>query len=167
VRGAETDAWLAQLQLVDGFARLLAEQLPSDARLLVTADHGMVTVPDEGRVDFDASGLLQDGVTALAGEPRMRYVHTRPGAARDVLAAWRAELGDRMWIGTRDDAVAAGLFGPLVSTSASQRIGDVVAIASRPDVAVVRRRVESMLSSLPGQHGALTDEELLVPLLST
>lgn len=167
VRGAETDAWLAQLQLVDGFARGLADRLPGDARLIVTADHGMVTVPDAARVDFDASGLLQDGVVGLAGEPRVRHVHARRGAAADVLATWRAELGERMWVGSRDDAVAAGLFGPDVATVARERIGDVVAIASTPDVAVVRRSSESVLSGLPGQHGALTDDELLVPLLTT
>jgi hypothetical protein len=61
---------------------------------------------------------------------------------------------------------ALGLFGPLVTTAARQRIGDVVAIA-QGDVAVVQRKKESMLSALPGQHGALTDDELLVPLLST
>ncbi|MFP5220137.1 MAG: alkaline phosphatase family protein [Actinomycetes bacterium] len=167
VRGAETDAWLAQLHMVDSFAEALAERLPPDARLVVTADHGMVTVPEEGRVDFDASGVLQDGVVGLAGEPRVRHVHARRGAAADVLAAWRAELGDRMWVGSRDDAVAAGLFGPDVTTVARERIGDVLAIASTADVAVVRRSTESVLSGLPGQHGALTDDELLVPLLTT
>jgi hypothetical protein len=166
VRGAESDAWLQQLSLVDRFAEHLAEQLPRDAVLVVTADHGMVTVAEEDRVDVDHSGLLLDGVVGLAGEPRARYVHSRPGAAADVLATWRAELGDRMWIGTRDDAIAAGLFGPVVSTAARQRIGDVVAIALAPDIAVVRRSAESMLSGLPGQHGALTDDELLVPLLT-
>jgi hypothetical protein len=166
VRGAETDAWLGQLQLVDRYAQLLAERLPPDASLLVTADHGMVTVPEEGRLDFDASGLLQDGVVGLAGEPRARHVHARPGAAGDVLAAWRAELGDRMWVLSRDEAVAAGLFGAFVSPTARARVGDVVAIATTSDVAVVRRSTESMLSSLVGQHGALTDDELLVPLLT-
>jgi hypothetical protein len=166
VRGAETDAWLAQLRLVDAFAEQLASRLPRDARLLVTADHGMVTVSEQGRVDVDASTVLSDGVLALGGEPRARHVHTRPGAAADVLAAWRTELGDRMWIGSREDAVAAGLFGPVVSTTARRRIGDVVAIA-QGDVAVVQRKKESRLSALPGQHGALTDDELLVPLLTT
>ena len=166
VRGAETDAWLAQLQLVDHFARLLAEGLPSDAVLHVTADHGMVTVPPEGRIDYDVRGLLQDGVVGLAGEPRVRHVHARPGAAADVLAAWRAELGDRMHVLSRDEAVQAGLFGPLVTPQARGRIGDVVAIAATADVAVVRRSAESVLSSLPGQHGALTTDELLVPLLT-
>jgi hypothetical protein len=167
VRGAETDAWLGQLQLVDRFAELLAEQLPPDAVLHVTADHGMVTVPPEGRVDYDASGLLQDGVAALAGEPRVRHVHARPGAAADVLATWRAELGSSWYLLSRDEAVQAGLFGPVVTAQARGRIGDVVAIAATADVAVVQRRTHSVLSSLPGQHGALTDDELLVPLLST
>lgn len=166
VRGAETEAWLAQLRLVDAFAEQLAARLPGDARLLVTADHGMVTVSEQGRVDVDDSTVLSDGVVALGGEPRARHVHTRRGAADDVRAAWQAELGDRMWVGTAADAIAAGLFGPVVSTAARRRIGDVVAIA-QGDVAVVQRRKESMLSSLIGQHGALTDDELLVPLLTT
>jgi hypothetical protein len=167
VRGAGSDAWLAELSLVDDLARQLADRLPGDARLVVTADHGMVTVPDAGRVDYDAAPALREGVARLAGEPRVRYVHARRGAADDVLAAWREELGDRMWVGSRAQAVAAGLFGPGVSPVAERRIGDVVAIARTPDVAVVRRGVESTLSSLPGQHGALTDDELLVPLLTT
>jgi hypothetical protein len=166
VRGAETPAWVEQLRIVDAWAEQLAARLPQDATLLVTADHGMVTVPEEAKVDVDSSRALLDGVAELAGEARARYVHTRPGAADDVLAAWRAELGDRMWVGRRDDAVAAGLFGPEVTAAARQRIGDVVAIATS-EVAVVRRRAESRLSALPGQHGALTDDELLVPLLST
>jgi hypothetical protein len=166
VRGAESDAWLAQLRLVDAFAEALAARLPADATLLVTADHGMVTVADESKVDVDSSTVLSDGVTALAGEPRARHVHVRRGAGEDVLAAWQAELGDRMWVVRGDDAVATGLFGPTVTTAARARIGDVIAIA-HGDVAVVRRRAESVLSSLPGQHGALTDDELLVPLLRT
>ena len=43
----------------------------------------------------------------------------------------------------------------------------MLAIASTSDVAVVRRSAESTLSGLPGQHGALTDDELLVPLITT
>jgi hypothetical protein len=69
-----------------------------------------------------------------------------------------------MWVLSRDEAIAAGLFGPTVSPAASARIGDIVAI-SHNITAVVRRQAESRLSALPGQHGALTDDDLLVPLL--
>jgi hypothetical protein len=93
------------------------------------------------------------------------HVHAQPGAADDVLATWRAVLGDRAWVITGDEAVRAGLFGPIVTPLARGRIGDVLAIA-RDGLGVVQRRRESLSSSLPGHHGALTDAELLVPLLS-
>jgi hypothetical protein len=164
VRGPDSDAWLAQLSLVDQFAEQLAARLPADAVLLITADHGMVTVSEEDKVDFDASSELRDGVLALAGEPRARYVHARQGAADDVLATWHGHLADRMWVLSRDDAIAAGWFGPEVTMTSRRRLGDIVVVA-RTASAVVRRRAESRLSALPGQHGALTDDELLVPLL--
>ena len=75
----------------------------------------MVDVADDARVDADASPVLREGVRALAGEPRARHVHAEPGAAADVLARWRAELGDRMQVLTRDEVVAAGLLGPVVA----------------------------------------------------
>ena len=82
---------------------------------------------------------LREGVRALAGEPRARHVHAEPGAAADVLARWRAELGDRM----RGPAPRRG--GRRRAARARRRhrrrcarTGDVVAIATG-EVAVVRR----------------------------
>ena len=166
VRGVASDAWHEQLAVVDRFAEQLAARLPAGTVLHVTADHGMVDVADDARVDADASPVLREGVRALAGEPRARHVHAEPGAQADVLARWRAELGDRMQVLSRDEVVAAGLLGPVVTPAALARTGDVVAIATG-DVAVVRRRAEPRFSALRGQHGALTDDELLVPLLSS
>jgi hypothetical protein len=166
VRGPGADAWVAQLQLVDRHVELLAGLLPKGTTLLVTADHGMATMNQDETVDADAENSpLRQGVRAIAGEPRMRHVHAQPGAAADVLATWSSVLGERAWVMTGDDAVRAGLFGPVVTPLARARIGDVLAIA-RDGLGVVQRRRESMSSNLPGHHGALTDEELLVPLLS-
>lgn len=166
VRGVDSEAWRSQLRLVDRFAEELAGRLPAGTVLHVTADHGMVDVSVEAKVDVDSSAVLREGVRALAGEPRARHVHAVPGAATEVLARWRAELGDRMWVGSRDEAVRAGLFGPIVSPAARSRIGDVVAVATS-EVAVVQWETEPRSSALLGQHGALTDDERLVPLLST
>jgi hypothetical protein len=166
VRGPNTDAWAAQLQLVDRHIEALAGRLPRGTALFVTADHGMAAMIQDETADADAEGSpLRHGVLAIAGEPRMRHVHAMPGAAADVLATWQSALGERAWVMTGDAAVQAGLFGPLVSPLARRRIGDVIAIA-RGGFGVVQRRRESLASMLPGHHGALTDEELLVPLLS-
>ena len=166
VRGVDSEAWRAQLRLVDRFAEELAGRLPAGTVLHVTADHGMVDVPDAAKVDADATPSLMEGVLALAGEPRARHVHALPGAESDVLACWQDELGDRMWVGTRADVVSAGLLGATVTPAALARTGDVVAI-STGDTSVVRRGSEAFFSALLGQHGALTADELLVPLLST
>jgi hypothetical protein len=166
VRGVDSEAWRTQLRLVDGFAEELAARLPRDAVLHVTADHGMVDVPSETKLDLDARDDLREGVRAIAGEPRARHVHAVAGAADEVLARWQQALGDQMWVGSRADAVAAGLFGPLVTPQAAHRIGDVVAIATGAG-ALVQWQSDAMFSALVGQHGALTDDERLVPLIST
>jgi len=166
MRGPDTDAWRAQLGVVDRIAEQLAARLPSDATLFVTADHGMVLVPDEAKVDFDATAALQEGVVALAGEPRARYVHTRAGASGDVCAAWRATLDDSWLVLGRDEAIERGLFGPTIDPDARRRIGDIVAL-SLGNGGVVERRKLPRLSAMPGQHGSVTDEELLVPLLQS
>jgi Type I phosphodiesterase / nucleotide pyrophosphatase len=164
MRGPNTDAWTAQVGIVDRIAAQLAERLPADATLFVTADHGMVDVPDEAKIDADEVTVLRDGVVALAGEPRARHVHTERGAAGDVLAAWREVLDDSWVVLSRDDAVNAGLFGTVVTTTARERIGDVVAFSLGVGGVVERRRLPR-LSAMPGQHGSLTDDELLVPFL--
>lgn len=164
VRGVDSDAWRDALRLVDAFADQLRARLPPGTRLLVTGDHGMVDVADAAQVDADAEPALQAGVRALAGESRARHVHTLPGAAPDVLAAWRERLGDRAWVASREQAVETGLLGPVVTDAARARTGDVVVVATG-ELAVVRRTTDPGGARLRGHHGALTPDELLVPLL--
>ena len=45
----------------------------------------------------------------------------------------------------------------------ADRIGDLVAVAQE-DWALVSERVDRIVSGLRGQHGGLTDDEVLVPL---
>jgi hypothetical protein len=164
VFGCTSAAWRYQLRHVDLLAESLAAALPSDAVLVVTADHGMVDVAPDRRVDTDRVPALRDGVELLGGEARARHVYTRPGAAADVLAAWSELLGDRMWVVSREEAVAGGWFGPAVPAELAPRIGDVVA-AAYGDVAVVAGIAEPLESALVGLHGSMTSAEQRVPLL--
>lgn len=164
--GVDSDEWRAQLRYVDGLAVRLAEQLPPRSVLYVTADHGMVDVPfsSAARFDFDEDWELRAGVELLGGEGRARHLYAVPGAASDVLAVWREVMEDRMWVASRDQAVAAGWFGPVVSDRVYARIGDVVA-AAHADVAVVASRTEVNESAMVGLHGSMTPAEQFVPLL--
>ena len=153
--------WRMQLSAVDRLAASIAERLPSDAVLAITGDHGMVTV--DRRFDADTDPDLQRDVDLLGGDPRSRLVYARRGAAADVLATWRAVLGDAALAVSGEQALADGWFGPSPSRFAD-RIGAVVVVA-RGGTAVVRSAAEAGLSVLPGQHGALSAEEQWVPLL--
>jgi hypothetical protein len=167
--GVASAAWYNQLAHVDKLAEQIAGSLPYGAILYVTADHGMVDVGPDDRIDADADGSpLRAGVELLGGEARLRHVYTRPGAADEVLAAWREVLGERAWVLSREEAVKEGWFGPVgsaVSDAMAARIGDVVA-ASAGSWAVVASRAEPLETSLIGMHGSLTAAEQLVPLLT-
>jgi Type I phosphodiesterase / nucleotide pyrophosphatase len=161
--GVGSDAWYYQLAHVDKLAEQLARALPSGTRLYVTADHGMVDVSPEDKVDVDAMPELRAGLKVLGGEPRARHLYARRGAAPEVLATWREVLGGRAWVLSRDEAIKEGWFGPVDEAMAS-RIGDVVVAPAGP-LAVVATKAEPGESALFGMHGSLTPSEQLVPAL--
>ena len=86
-------------------------ELPPDVRLLVIADHGMVDSPRSSRVDVDAEVELRDGLFLMGGEARFRHLYCRNGALDEVAATWRAVLGDRADVLTREEAIGRGWFG--------------------------------------------------------
>jgi hypothetical protein len=164
VWGCGSAAWRFQLGHVDRLAEQLAGSLPAGTALHVTADHGMVDVPAEQRVDVDASPVLRSGVALLGGEPRARHLYVEPGAAADVHAAWQEHLGDEFCVVRREQAVADGWFGP-VDPRVADRIGDVI-VTPIAASAVVATAAEPRESALVGMHGSLTSADQLVPLLT-
>jgi Type I phosphodiesterase / nucleotide pyrophosphatase len=162
--GVASDAWYYQLAHVDKLAEQIASVLPANAVLYVTADHGMVDVADQDRIDADEVAELRDGVAVLGGEPRARHVYARQGAAADVLATWREVLGDKAWVVPRDEAIRDGWFGPVDEANVA-RIGDVVAAMSA-GYAVIASNAEPRESRLVGMHGSLTSAEQLIPILA-
>jgi hypothetical protein len=164
VYGPGSLPWRLELTVVDRVASLVAEALPPDGLLVVTADHGMVSVPAAERIDADTDPELRAGVRLLGGDPRSRHVYAEPGAAADVLAAWTEQLGSLAWVVPGEQAVADGWFGPIRSAEVRSRVGDVV-VAARGSAAVIRSKAEPFLAKLIGQHGSLTPAEQRIPLL--
>jgi predicted AlkP superfamily pyrophosphatase or phosphodiesterase len=164
--GVDSREWRDELARADRLVRRLAEQLPPRSALYVTADHGMLDIAfdEQHRIDFDDDWELRAGVALLGGEGRARHVYAVPGAAADVLAVWQEVLGDRFWVAGRDEAIAAGWFGPVVEERVYQRLGDVIA-AARDDVLITASLLEPKESAMVGNHGSMTPAEQLVPLL--
>jgi hypothetical protein len=164
VFGIGSPHWHAAAARVDTLLTRLVDALPANAALLVTADHGGLNVPPQARVDLDTDTRLSEGIRVVAGEPRVRYLHTVPGAAADVQATWSGLLNGRAEVYSRDQAVATGMFGP-VDPGHLARIGDVVVICTGDTAVLATKREPPEAARLIGFHGGATAAEMAIPLI--
>jgi hypothetical protein len=164
--GVASSQWLQQLAIIDAEAEQLRDALPSHARLVVLADHGMVDASDPARrIDVDDDPAYRDGVALLGGEARFRHVYCAAGAVADVRARWRELLGGAALVLSREEAIACGWFGE-VSPAVLPRLGDVVA-AAREDWGLFSFADFPYETRLVGLHGSMTPVEMRIPLLVT
>jgi len=164
VHGCQSWEWGDELELIDRALGRLVAGVPSDTAVHVTADHGMVDAPHALRIDLAHDGELAADIRHVGGEPRSLQLYCEQGASEDVLATWRARVGARAWVLSRDEAVEQGLFGA-VSDHVMPRIGDVI-VAMRDNFAIVdSRSARPALLALLGLHGSLTPAEMAIPLL--
>lgn len=165
-KGWESPEWTAALETLDALVAQFARRLGPRRAALLTADHGVIDVPESGHVLFDTAPELLEGVAGIGGEPRLLHLYVEDGVAAEAVAErWRAVEGERSWIATRDEAIGAGWFGPAVDPAVAPRIGDVL-VAARKRIAYYDGRDPLRTGrNMVGQHGSLTAEETRVPLL--
>jgi hypothetical protein len=160
-KGCTSEEWREALSAVDTDLAEMRAALPADTVLLVTADHGMIDLPQDDRFDLDVHPTLREDVVMVAGEARFRHLYTRSGAENAVADRWRQLVGERAIVVTQD-----GLddwFGP-IAPEVRGRIGDVV-VASLGDFAVFSSVDFAIEMMMFGFHGSVTEDELGIPLL--
>jgi hypothetical protein len=163
--GVGSEKWLTALRHIDAMVAQLLRELPQGTRLWITADHGMINA--EERVVLGVENALMNNIETLAGETRIRhlYLADNSGAAvADAIALWQSTLGDKVTMHSRESAIRAGLFGPQVSLDASERAGDIIAIAQGGVVLIDPER-EKLEGAMVGHHGGDSVIESSVPLL--
>ena len=155
-----------QVALVEREVARLAASLAGRARLVLTADHGQIRVPDDHKLVLDGDDpLLAHLRCPPSGEPRVPFFHCLPGAADAFARDFRARLGDRFLLLSIEEVEALRLFAPgHLSPQARARIGDFVAIGLE-DHALMYVPEGRALSDMDGFHGGLTPAEMLVPLV--
>jgi hypothetical protein len=162
--GIGTPQWLRAAGGVDRLISRIYAGLPSGAGLIVTADHGGLNAPTDNRVDLGTDARLSAGLRVVAGEPRVRYLHTLEGAAADVRATWTEVMAGRAEVLLREEAVASGVFGRVADRN-RLRIGDVVVICTGDTVVLASGHEPPQTAELVGFHGSLTPAELRIPLM--
>ncbi len=167
VYGPESDAYEAELLSLDATLAREWGDLPPDVSVMITSDHGMVTMhPEDYLPVADFPDLQNALLLPPVGEPRANYLHLRnhgagfPDAIRQRLVASGLTCLDSR------EAAEAGLFGsdgpPRSETL--DRIGDLI-ITSVGRTALYHPYPDARM--LRGMHGGLTDREMIVPLIVT
>lgn len=165
--GVRSERVAAEVRRVDTFLSRLRRSIPSNVRMIVTADHGLVDVPPERHFVFrDADAMARHLVAGQTGESGTPVFHCRPGEADAFVEAFTAHEASRWFtLVTPEELADRGFYGPLpLSSAMRERLGDFVGIAVEP----------SLLEYVPpgrqpvahvGVHGGLRPGEMQVPLL--
>ncbi|RLT26145.1 MAG: hypothetical protein DWI48_06780 [Chloroflexi bacterium] len=161
---------VGEVRALDAEMQRLASELGGeDARIVLTADHGHLPVPQGAsrvlRGDDDIGRYLR---TAPTGDARVAYFHLeRVDEVEAFSSAFRERWGEQFVLLTPDEVIAEGLLGEVVTSTARARLGDAVAISLGPDVLEFRPvggKADPRLT-LRSQHSGLTAAEMRVPFV--
>lgn len=162
--GIDSSASRRVLAQIDACYGELRRRVPQ-ATVVATADHGFIDAPAARCIDlnhYPALYAMLDG--PLSGERRVAYCHVKPAFAASFGARFEAELGHAFHAIPAADALAGGLFGPLLAGAALPAAGDWVLVA-REDWTLIDRVAGEDGRQMVGVHGGLSAQEMRIPLV--
>ena len=164
--GVEHDAVAPLVVGIDAELNRLAASLAGLARLVVTADHGLIDVEKPNQTLLEASDpLIELLQVPPSGDARMPIFHVREGRCVEFQRQFDDRFGDRMLLVSVDEAEKLHLFGPgPLSLPARRRFGDFIAVAYRPAALSFHPPGKPVGNLYVAVHAGLSPEEMLVPL---
>jgi hypothetical protein len=146
------------------FLERLSPALRQGTLVLLTADHGMIATQKSAHYDLRNHPELSRLLHILpTGEHRLMYLFIRPGQADQVRSYFDHAWPEQFVFLNPAEAVTRGLFGPgKPHPRLFDRLGDLI-VAARDEAYIWWAEKENPLI---GQHGGLSADEMIVPLLS-
>ena len=146
----------------------LATRLGGRARIVLTADHGLLDTPIVARHWLrPTADLFEALLFPPSGDARVMFLHVRDGARERLRQRFRARYGDRFCLITIEEAEQIELFGPgPLAPHARARLGDLIVVSSGVDVIeyVPAGSIDRVLS-IAAHHSGLSPAEMRAPLV--
>ena len=152
--GLASTQWLAVLEAIDHALSLLT----GDYGILITADHGILDVPQENHVYLDAVEGFAAAVNLAVGDPRALFCYGNREAATAALV----EAGVSACLASFIELKELGWIDDIKSTD---QVPDFALIATGVDAFYDRRTAKQQSLKMIGQHGGVSDRETRVPLI--
>lgn len=156
-----------------GVNRELREKLdPSVAKktiLLISADHGLSHINEREIIDIASHPELMHMLKVPpTGDSRCLILHAKSEEKISQIEYYfKKRFGDMFHLLNSKDALRQGLFGiGEAKEQVSDRIGDLIAVPKK-DNAIDNSNVQPRNEYVPGRHGGLSSNEMIVPLITT
>ncbi len=162
--GSKSVEWLEKLEDLDAAVKQLTAELPKDAGVLLTADHGIIDVRHDRQIYLDEHRDLLPGLISVGGDPRVLFLYFESVPTENQLEQLQTALGSRVIVAAKQRVIDAGWYGEITETNAT-RLPDVFLIANGEAALYHRDFAKTKSMQMIGQHGALSTEELTIPLL--
>ena len=158
----------SELGLLNHQLERLAAGAGAGTRIVLTADHGHLDVPEEKKHlinrDEELAATLR---VAPSYDARVMCFHLRDGTERAFRDAIARRFGDIVFVLSVDEVEALELFGPgPLSPLTRERLGDFVSVTRGADAIGFRPATGGReIMALASQHSGLTPEQMRIPLL--
>ncbi len=164
IRGPETEAYVAELRAIDDVLRRELVGRAGRTLLILSSDHGFVPMSPDDYVRLrDTPDVERALLLPPVGEPRASYLFVREGEREHVSHVLNRRSKDGIVCVDSRALLEDGLLGEgSPHPEVAGRIGDLAAI-STGRAGIFHPYHDAIL--LPGMHGGLTEEEMLVPLI--
>ena len=168
--GPNSEAFAAEVRnlsysLEREFMEQVDSQISGTTLLILTADHGQVTVPDNRLVRVDRHAKIRDNLLLPpTGDFRAAYLYAKQGKLDALRAYLKEQLSDQMVAIPSSKALSSGLWGyGDIHPEVPERMGNLVAVM-RENYAFYSSVKEKPYYT-GGKHGGLTPDEMLIPFL--
>lgn len=162
--GWTSSGYATMLEDLDVTLRSFAQQLPKNAGLIITADHGMVETSKEKQLILD--DLIEKGGHTLfyGGDTRVGFVYLDDPSSIATVTKNLEPLSYAFDAVSTKSAIDAGWFGE-VGTQAVARLPELLLLAKGNYTLYHSRYFKPRSFEMISHHGALSPAETRIPLI--
>lgn len=144
----------------------LNKSLNKDTIIIITADHGQIESPKNRMIDLNKHPELKDCLSIpLSGDGRVKYCYLKLNKEKTFLKYIKKNLKDICYIHKSETLINKGYFGlGRENPKLRDRIGDYTLIM-KENYLLEDSLLNKKTKFEKGNHGALSSQEMYVPLI--
>ncbi len=164
--GSEGGDVIPEVMKIDAQLARLSQALDGKARVVVTADHGLIDVPESKQTLLTRGDPLVELLEVpISGDARMPVFHVKEGRKREFVAQAEERFGEHIAFVATEVVEVMELFGPgPIAEAVRPRFGDFVGFPFDRTTLAYHPPEEPPGHLFKAVHAGLSPQEMWVPV---